>query len=117
MPIYYYTIYYIDTFIYNKTKSKNIFLNKLFTPLLNTITIIRFENTDGGVYKSYPIDAICKKSKPNQVKALNIITDAYNTNDYNVKTILCGVSGIGKSYTGMLLKKKVDKDYKECPII
>ncbi len=55
---------------------------------------------------------ICKNSKPNQIFAMKKIVEKWNEeNDFNVKTIIYGEKGVGKTYTAMLLKKYIDEKF------
>jgi hypothetical protein len=108
-PKYYYTLFYTDMWIRSKKASANNFINILFTAETNTVNVIRFENTEQ-IYKPQTVQAICNEAKPFQQKAINIILKKYNEqNNKNVKTIISGDSGVGKSYTAMLLKKALEE--------
>jgi len=111
--IYYYTLFFLNTRFYSKEKSAVFFLNELFKSLKDTVNVIRYENTDNGMYKPITVNTICKSPHSNQKDALNIIMESYtDANNFNVKTIICGKSGVGKSYTAMLAKRWIEKKYK-----
>lgn len=53
---------------------------------------------------------ICKNPRPHQTQAIDLIMDRYNErNDYNVKVIISGFRGLGKTYTALPLKKRIDR--------
>jgi len=82
-------------------------LNKLNNDNLVVVTSI---DTSLDVPTTIQLKKLCLKPKPNQLKVLDIIMESYNeANFYNVKVILTGDRGIGKTYLGRLLKKHLDK--------
>lgn len=110
LPKYYYTLIYADTWIYSKKKVANYFINKVvFKEDNDKVDVTRFENTDGNC-KPLIVHTLYRTPNPNQNQAIDIIRDHYtDTNNFNVKTILCGKSGIGKTYTAILLKRKLEQ--------
>ena len=65
------------------------------------------------MYKPITVNTICKSPHSNQKNALNIIMESYtDANNFNVNTIICGKSGVGKSYTAMLAKRWIEEKYK-----
>lgn len=56
---------------------------------------------------------LCKDPKPNQLEAIDLIYNEWiNNNHESLKVILSGERGIGKTYVGGLLKKKIEQEYK-----
>lgn len=78
-------------------------------------------NIDADMIKTISIDTasiiprllygkkLCKEAKANQINILDHIINSYNENkSYNVKLIIHGERGTGKTYIGRLLKKRLD---------
>ena len=109
LPKYYYTLIYTDMWIYSKKDIAKYFIdNIIFKEDNGRVNVIRFENTDGNC-KPIIVHTLYRSPLPNQQKAIEIINKQYNdSNNFNVKTILCGKSGIGKTYTSVLLKRYLE---------
>lgn len=76
----------------------------------NAVSVISID-TAGETPKTVKLTKICKMPNPNQESALHIIKKQFTTNeDHNIKIVLMGVRGIGKTYLGCLLKKNLEKD-------
>ena len=52
---------------------------------------------------------ICHNPFPRQEKAIDLIIREWKKNNHNLKTFIYGERGTGKTYTSMLLKKKLDQ--------
>ncbi len=90
-----------QSILFNKNKSTSeIFVMKVMS--------IDMSRMDPQIVR---LDKICHTPKENQQKALNYIENHYTLkHNYNVKVMICGFRGIGKTHTPMLLKSKMEND-------
>lgn len=59
------------------------------------------------------MNKICRSPLPHQSSAINKILEYWNSNnDFNINVIINGERGSGKTYTAMLLKKEIERRYK-----
>jgi len=73
-----------------------------------TVSTISIDTADVKV-KLEIVSKIYRPPKPNQALALQQIMNTWvPTNHYNVKVVICGPRGIGKTYMGPIVKRKID---------
>lgn len=74
--------------------------------LVQTISIDTASHTSRLIY----CKKICRPAHPRQITALDHICKSYDEGkNHNVKTIICGARGTGKTYLGRLLKRRLEK--------
>lgn len=111
----------IHTFYYKIYSFDSNVLDKFNRYLINyklkddeiTVTSI---DTSGDSPKLYVQNKLCKKIKNNQKEAIDIILDHWK-NDHNLKVMVHGERGFGKSYLCKLLKKEIEKRNENMKVI
>lgn len=102
----YYMCFVSPTYWGNKTFE--VFGERIFKPNANTVRVVSIDLSQYAPRTMY-LTKICRDPKPNQQQIIDFIMARWTPkNDYNVKTVICGTSGLGKTYTGMLVKKHID---------
>jgi hypothetical protein len=82
-------------------------LSSIDPDLIQTISI----DTSSHMPKLIYAKKLCSLAHPRQVIALDHICELYNEGkNHNVKTIIYGNRGTGKTYIGRLLKKRLEQD-------
>jgi hypothetical protein len=109
-------------YIYNARSTKQKNLDKFIEYLKNQIPEDKVEvvsiDTSDTTPKTIKLTKICGEPKDNQNKALDYILRHYNKeNKFNTKIVISGTRGMGKSYVGRLLKKKLEKDNPELNVL
>jgi hypothetical protein len=75
----------------------------------NIIKVISID-TSTHIPKTTTLNKLCKNAKNHQRHAMDLIMNRWNErNDFNSKIIISGKSGIGKTYSAMLVKKEIER--------
>lgn len=78
---------------------------------ISTISI----DTSSETPKLLPVRKIYHSPKPNQTKALKHIMTKWNhLHYYNIKVVICGERGVGKTQMGTIIKRHLDTTYADC---
>ena len=105
-------IYHYDAWIppYERgALSLEKFERDLKTPNTNSVRVISIDMSQIEPRLMW-LAKICRASRTDQTFIINRILGRWNqANDYNVKIMIYGERGTGKSYIGMLLKKAMDR--------
>jgi ATPase family associated with various cellular activities (AAA) len=113
--VYYYSVWHPNTNPWhpNIEGGENAFKNFEKLLISNEENTIKVMSIDKSSYTPYIncVTKICESPKDNQNDAMKIIFEQFTAqNNYNVKVMLFGNRGVGKTYTAMLLKKHIDNN-------
>ena len=98
-----------------QTKTFDDAMKLMFKARTGYVRVISIDTSVGMPYPLF-LEKRCKVAKTNQQQAIDMIIKKYteknsdNLYDYNAKVVICGPRGVGKTYAGRLLKKKLESD-------
>lgn len=104
--------YYVLCFSRVNNDVSKEFLTKLFATDEDTVKAIHLDTT-GYTNKAVMVSVFAGISRQNQIEAIAIIRDHFLSPDsrYNTKLIISGIRGVGKTYTGGLVKKEIERSF------
>ena len=103
--------YYVVCYGSSNQDVFNNFLKRLFATNEREVKAIHID-TSGYENKSILVTRFSGTCKPRQSQAIEMIRDHFlSSQDRNTKVIISGKRGVGKTYTGGLLKKAIESSF------
>lgn len=114
---YYHAFFINDEGMQSHDKFENVLLGNILNGI-KTVKVISID-TSQNMTKLIGMRKVCQTPKTCQIQAMDQILEHWNHKDnkkHSTMVTISGKSGVGKSYTGILLKQKIEETYKNMDV-